>query len=225
MTREIDDLLPYSLDQLNERDKKKIEAQCKKDPESNESLREINNILETIALSEKPIAPSMDLKQTLMASLNAKTPLQGFVDRFMKRFDLQRSDVEGLFNKLVNSPETLFESSPLPKTTLFYFDGGPKVAHATCGLVKIKAGSVFPAHRHLGKEWMLILQGTAINNEGIQHLPGDTIFSDKGSRHALRIGKQEDFIFAVVLEEPNKWLLGSSIMDKLFPNIRFKKRL
>lgn len=225
MARNIDNLLPYSLDQLNDKEKNKIAAQCKKDPALKESLQEINNILETLALAEEPMAPSMGLKQTLMASLNTKTPFHGYVERFMKYFDLKRSDVEALFNTLVNSPDTLFESSPLPKTYIFYFDGGPSVAHATCGLVKIKAGSIFPAHTHQGKEWMLILQGTAVNNKGIRHLPGDTVFSDKGSSHSLRISKQEDFIFAVVLEKPNKWQLGNSLLDNIFPNKRFKKTL
>lgn len=223
MKDNLEHMLSYSLDQQNAKEKEKFESDLSKNPESEQDLLELQSILELIALSEEPIKPSKELKQTLIESLNAATPFQGFVDRFMKLFDLERDHVESLFDKVVNSPDTIFENSILPKTSLYFFDGGPHVENSTCGIVKVKAGNVFPAHQHQDKEWMFILQGSAINQSGIEYLPGDCIFSDKDDSHALRIGNNEDLIFAVVLNKSNKWLFGQIIMDYIVPNRRFKK--
>lgn len=215
--------LSYSLNQLNTREKEKFDSDLDKNLESEQELLELQSILEMIALSEEPIEPSKNLKKTLLESLNATTPFQGFVHRVMTLFDLDRESIESLFDNIVNNPEAIFESSVLPKTSLHFFDGGPHVANSTCGIVKVKAGNVFPAHQHQDKEWMFILQGTAVDQSGIEYLPGDCIFSDKDDSHALRIGKNEDLIFAVVLNKSNKWLLGQIIMDYIVPSRRFKK--
>jgi quercetin dioxygenase-like cupin family protein len=223
MKENLEHMLSYSFDQLNEREKDKFEKEIDKDPESEQELLELQSILEMIALSEQPIEPSKKLKQTLLESLNVATPFQGFVDRFMTLFDLERNKVESLFDKIVNSPNSIFESSVLPKTSLYFFDGGPQVTNSTCGIVKVKAGNVFPAHQHQDKEWIFILQGSAKDQSGIEYLPGDFIVSDKDDSHALRIGKNEDLIFAVVLNQSNKWLFGQIIMDYIVPGRRFKK--
>lgn len=223
MKENLEQMLSYSFNQLNERERGKFENKLDESPESEQDLLELQSILELIALSEEPIEPSQKLKQTLIESLNVTTPFQGFVDRFMELFDLERNNVKSLFDKIVNNPDTIFKSSVLPKTSLYFFDGGPQVANSTCGIVKVKAGNVFPAHQHQDKEWMFILQGTAMDQSGIEYLPGDCIFSDKGDSHALRIGKDEDLIFAVVLNKSNKWLFGQIVMDYVVPSRRFKK--
>ncbi len=223
MKDDLEHMLSYSLNQLNRKEKEKFEHELDKNPESEQELLELQSILEMIALSEEPIEPSQNLKKTLIASLNVTTPFQGFVDRVMTLFDLERNAVESLFDKIVNNSETIFESSALPKTSLYFFDGGPRVKNSTCGIVKVKAGNIFPAHQHQDKEWVFILQGSAIDQSGTEYLPGDSIVSDKGDCHALRIGKDEDLIFAVVLNKSNKWLFGQIIMDYIAPSRRFKK--
>ena len=223
MKENLEQMLSYSFNQLNEKEKEKFEGELDENSESEQDLLELQSILEMIALAEEPIEPSQKLKKTLIESLNVTTPFQGFVDRFMELFDLERNNVESLFDKIVNNPDTIFESSVLPKTSLYFFDGGPQVANSTCGIVKVKAGNVFPAHQHQDKEWMFILQGTAVDQSGVEYLPGDFILSDEGDSHALRIDNNEDLIFAVVLNKSNKWLFGQIIMDYIVPGRRFKK--
>jgi len=222
MDKDVEKVLPYSLDQLDDKDKVEFENDLNSNAELDKELLEMQTILETIGLAEEPIKPSENLKRSLVASLDANTPFHGFVDRFMRLFDLERDNVEALFSKIVKTPGDLFESCAIPKTSLFYFDGGPKVSHAECGIIKVEAGSLFPAHKHQGKEWVLVLQGEAIDRSGQVYLPGDVIYSDEKDSHALRVSKDDDLIFAVVLEKPNKWLIGQIVLDYLLPNWRFK---
>lgn len=223
MKENLEQMLSYSLDRLNEKEKGKLDNDLDNNPKLEQDLLEIQEILEMVAVSEEPIEPSQNLRKKLIESLNESTPFHGFVDRFMTLFDLDRKNVESLFDKIVNNPDSIFETSVLPKTSLYFFDGGPQVAESTCGIVKVKAGNVFPAHQHQDKEWMLILQGTATDQSGVEYLPGDYIISDKDDSHALRIGKEKDLIFAVVLNKSNKWLMGQIIMDYIAPSRRFKK--
>jgi sugar-specific transcriptional regulator TrmB len=221
-----EELIAYSLDQLEEQEKDKFERHRDADPDLkdtiNQKLDEMQFALETIAMAEQPMQPRDQLKEALFASLQSDTPFAGYVKRFMDLFDLNKSAVEDLFSKIINETDSLFVASGIPKTSLHYFSGGSKVINDTCGIVKIKAGSLFPAHRHRGKEWILVLQGTAIDNSGIKYLPGDTIYSDSSVSHSLLVGDEEDLIYGVVLEKPNKWLIGQTILDFLFTKKRFK---
>ena len=70
---------------------------------------------------------------------------------------------------------------------------------------------------------MLVLQGSATDRSGQAYNPGDIIYSDESVSHALLVDKEEDLIFAVVLEKPNKWLIGQIILDYVFTAFRFKK--
>jgi len=224
MGKDIEKLLAYSLDQLDKHEKVKFEEDLEQDTELSQELLEVQAILENVAASEQPMPPSKSLRQSLIASLNPETPFQGYVDRFMKLFDLDRKDVESLFDKIVDTTSGLLQPAPLPKTSLHYFDGGPNVANATCGIIKLKAGSVFPAHQHLGKETVLVLQGTAKDQDGMEYYPGDTIVSEENTSHSLKIGKKDDLIFAVILEKPNKMLYGQMFIDYVFPFARFKNQ-
>lgn len=222
MDKDLDKLLSYSLDRLDKKETSDFKNKLVADPDLDQDLEEMQIILELIALAEKPMMPSDNVKRSIEATLDVSSPFHGYIERFMRLFDLQRKEVDELFGKLVNKPEEIFSACGIPKTSLYYFNGGPKVADATCGLIKVEANSIFPAHQHTGKEWVLILQGTAIDRSGKAYFPGDTIYSDESVSHALRVGKDRDLIFAVVLEKPNKWLVGQILLDYLFPGRRFR---
>jgi len=224
MDKDIDKLLSYSLDQLDEKEKADFENDLGSNPELEKELLDMQIILEAVALAEEPIKPSENLKESLIASLETATPFQGYVERFMKTFDLEKKNVEELFNKIIHSASEILEPCGIPKTSLYYFDGGPKVAHNTCGIVQVEAGGIFPSHQHRGKEWVLILQGSALDSSGRHYHPGDTIVSDENVCHSFRVGNDKDLIFAVILEKPNKWLIGRILMDYLFSAWRFKKQ-
>jgi putative transcriptional regulator len=101
--------------------------------------------------------------------------------------------------------EEPWEDAGMAGVRLLHLDGGPKVATADCGLVHVEPGRAFPPHRHLGDEWVLVLQGQAQEDSGRQFLPGDLIHKAPGTVHSFRILGKEPFAFAVVLFEGLAW--------------------
>ena len=95
------------------------------------------------------------------------------------------------------------------------FSGGPNVESATCGIVQVKSGVLFPAHQHQGDEQILVLQGFAKDDQSRVLSAGDRLNFKAGSKHSFRILSEENFVFAVVLNKKNKWLLGKTLLDLL----------
>ena len=58
-------------------------------------------------------------------------------------------------------------------------------------------GTAFPAHRHLGDEWALVLRGRVLENESREYLPGDIALSRPGSVHRLRVLGEEPVLLAL----------------------------
>jgi len=216
------DLMAYALDELSESERRTIEEKLKSNPALQKEYQEIQSSLEIVAMSCEPIQPSFALKQRLFDTLASSNPVTSYIKRFMDLFDLDKLAAENIFENITDSARQAFYSCGIPNVSLFYFNGGKRVAHNTCGIVRIKAGKIFPAHEHTGKEHILVLQGQALDTDGQKYYPGDVVFSDVGSSHAIRVTSDDDLIFAVTLEKSNKWLIGKIIMDYIWPNKRFK---
>ncbi len=65
-----------------------------------------------------------------------------------------------------------WEPGPLPGSSLFHLDGGPRIATADAGFVRLPAGLEFPVHRHLGSERVLLLEGSYRDSDGKHWGPG-----------------------------------------------------
>lgn len=152
------------------------------------------------------------------------TPFAGYLDPFMALFDLAVEPARDILKKTAAEGDDVFVPCGIPGTRLFYFDGGPRVANATCGVLKMAAGTVFPSHAHEGDERVIVLLGSATEQSGRRFHAGEIIHCKKGTRHSFRATDEGPLIFAVVLEKPNKWLLGQIILDYLFKNRRFGPR-
>lgn len=172
-------------------------------------------------------APEKAIKNLIHAISNTPenmTPFEIYVDKFMALFDLDAQRTRDILKKAAATSSDDFIASGIPNTQLFYFKGGPRVADATCGIVRVAAGAIFPAHEHQGDERVIVLQGSATEQSGRRLLTGDAIHCKKGTRHSFRAEDSGPLIFAVVLEKPNKWLLGQIILDFLFRKRRFVGR-
>lgn len=149
------------------------------------------------------------------------SPYEGYLDKFMSIFDLGVEQTRVILERAAAKGDDTFHSCGIPGATLFYFNGGACRASATCGILKIKSGTIFPAHEHQGDEHVLILQGTAIEASGQYYRAGDVVYHQKGTRHSFRVVGNESMLLAVLLEKPNKWLKGQIIVDYLLKRWRF----
>jgi len=159
------------------------------------------DLLDAETLSEDAVEPRAELRAAVLGSISSASRLAGYLDRLATFFDLPHERSDELLREAAGPAEgAAWEAIPVPNVRLFHLTGGPRVAAADCGLVHLEPGARFPAHRHLGDEWSLVLSGEAEEEEtGERWSPGDLVHRPEGSAHAFRVVSREPFVFAVVL--------------------------
>jgi len=119
-------------------------------------------------------------------------------DKLTRLFDLSADDLRALFARAAN--EAAWVPGPLPWISLLHFQGGPAVAAFDTGLVRFERGMPHPAHRHLGRELVLVLDGAYFDNEEQRwYGPGDIHDMSEGTQHGLQMGADRDVLLAVVM--------------------------
>ena len=103
------------------------------------------------------------------------------IDKLASLFDITRQRARALLDK-VDDPEGWVEG-PVPRSSLFFVEGcGPKAAGAMCTFIKMGAGVDWPAHRHIGREYMLVLEGGFSTNKMASEVhPGDLHIMEAGT--------------------------------------------
>ncbi len=87
----------------------------------------------------------------------------------------------------------------VPGMAFLPLQGGPAVAGAYTGLVRLSPGLRFPRHRHVGQERTLLLQGSYRDQDGLVLHPGDGRVLPAGSEHDFRVLPGDECIFATVV--------------------------
>jgi hypothetical protein len=127
-----------------------------------------------------------------------------FVDRLAQFFDLGVERIREITAKIDDLAS--WEAGPMPGIELVHFSGGPRLASADTGLVRMPPGLVFPKHRHLGVESILILHGSYTDDAGRTWGPGDLHVSTTDSEHAFVVSDQ-GVLYALSLEG-DIWIEG-----------------
>ncbi len=205
----------YALGILDEHEMQKVQEEIATSPELQHELDAIQLALSQIAMAETPVLPNAGLRTTVLDSIKEETRFNGFIDRFSSLFDLDQSASAKLLAKIDAVSGNEWESVLFPGVDIMKFSGGPSVASATCGIVQVKSGKLFPAHQHQGDEQILVLAGSARDDHNREFNAGDSCLFQSGSRHSFRITSNEPFVFAVVLYRKNKWLFWKTIVDSL----------
>ncbi len=172
-------------------------------PELPDALRDVGvrddaELREALAQLVPPAkAPPQLLRERLLATVARPrlrfAPLFGALSDL---FDLDDADLAGIFERAA-APAAWVESQ-IPATRLLHLNGGPRVAAADNGLVRLQAGARFPLHRHLGQERVLVLEGGYRDEpSGRVYLPGDLHEMAAGSSHGLVALAERELLFAV----------------------------
>ena len=98
----------------------------------------------------------------------------------------------------IYDPATTWVSGPLPGIQTMDFAGGPRVAAADVGFVKLPAGLHFPWHRHTGPELNWVMKGRIKDSDGRICGPGEGLDKETGTEHEFWV-LEEDVILAVVV--------------------------
>lgn len=142
-------------------------------------------------------APPQLLRERLLATV--ARPRLRYAPLFAKLtelFDLDDTHLAALFERAATAQA--WTDSQIPGTRLLHLLGGPRVAAADNGLVRLTAGTRFPRHRHLGLERVLVLEGGYRDEQdGRLYLAGDWHEMPAGTSHAYTALAERDLLFAV----------------------------
>lgn len=155
-------------------------------------------VLEALANALPSVPPPQpSLRASLFARIGGRDRFLPFLDRLMTLFDLPESETQREIDTIV-SPGDAWEDL-VPGCSFRDFDGGPGLGEAHAGLVRLRPGGVFPAHRHVGEERMLVLQGRVRDEHGNEYRAGDLFVMADGTSHELTVVGDQEAIYAAVV--------------------------
>jgi anti-sigma factor ChrR (cupin superfamily) len=191
-------LFEYAMGSLDPAAAQTVEAALASSPALRASLAEIEALMADVGETLPPLAPSSAARDRLIEALSTTERWAPFFARLGKVVDLAVGEMRAVLDRARDALN--WEPGPIPGVELFHFQGGPAAAAYDAGLVRMKAGGVAPIHRHLGDEWVFVLEGAFVDlNTGVTHVPGDLIHHGPGSEHAFKVTDGADLIYALVV--------------------------
>jgi quercetin dioxygenase-like cupin family protein len=181
------------------------EAMAQDGEPSQAELAHVEGVLALVAMADVPAMPSRGVKERLLATASTG-PMRyaPMFDRLARLFDL---GVEAVVQVLERADiESEWEPGPDPNIGVFHLTGGPSLATADVGLVKMPAGFAWPGHRHRGDERVLVLEGAYRDSAGSLYRAGDLHEMSAGTEHAFVVLPEKPLVFALVLHAPIEML-------------------
>ncbi len=162
-------------------------------------------LLAGIETNVEPMAPSPELRDRLLAAAAEKKTALGFAERLCQFFKLDLKTIQQHLSELTSLKPPYWEAAKLEGVWLKHFDGGPGLQTADCGFIYMQPGTSAPRHRHLGNEWMMVIQGEALTDDDQSILPGDLLLSKPDSCHAFSVVGTQPLVFAVIVFAGIDW--------------------
>ena len=155
-------------------------------------LIDLNELEETaghglVQLSEAlaPVEPPSGAREKLLSSISTEGRFARFAEATAKLLDLGVDQAKALLDRLHDL--SLFDNA-LPGISFYWCEGGPAVANAVRGFIRVAAGTNFPEHEHLGDEIVLVLQGSFVDTtRGITFHAGDSDIMKAGTSHSYYV--------------------------------------
>jgi putative transcriptional regulator len=185
------------LGDVSDAERETLEAHVTGCPRCNKELMQAADAFAALALALPAEAPPAALRARILDA--ARPPrLQAMVDKLASLFDVGRAKARELLERIDNPAEWM--PGPVESSWVMMADGcGPRVAGAFCGFVKMGPSVKWPRHTHLGREYMLVLEGGFKQDDGVEVHPGDVHVMEEGSVHNFTIFDDETCISAAVV--------------------------
>lgn len=186
-------------------------------PEDHDDDRFEAALVNELAQDVRRPAPRGLRDQLLHAPLRGR--LYRFADTVAQLMDVDSAAARQLLDGL-DEPEP-FEPGPFPdlEIMLRHISGGPRVADAITGFVRVAPGITFPHHEHLGDEHVLVLQGHCVEaGSGAIAGPGEVLTRTSGSAHEISaLPGATDLLYLAVVHTGVK--IGGVVMGPDSPEL------
>jgi hypothetical protein len=189
------DRLPeLALGTLAGAEAEELRAQVAASPELQRELDQLTEALARTAAELPPLAPSPHARARLLESLNGPDRFRPFFAELARRFDLTIEAIRTLVAR-IDDPAA-WEPTEVPSISLIHFPGGPTLAGADAGFVRVAAGTAFPRHGHHGPELAMVLEGEMILG-GRTFGAGEAVEAGGDDVHDYAAGPGRDLVLMV----------------------------
>jgi len=150
-----------------------------------------------VRLVEEAPAPKGG-RARLIGELRASGRLGAHAARVAALLDVDEASARILLDRAATP--AAYEPGPFAGVSLCHIDGGPAVASAITGFVRIEGGARFPTHEHLGDETIFILQGSCLVEEtGAILRAGTELRSSSDEVHATVARPGPDLVYLAIV--------------------------
>lgn len=138
------------------------------------------------------------LRARILASVAAEPRFASFAEQVARLVDVTVERARALI-AAIDDPAS-WGPSAVPLMQLYNFDGGPAVANAITGFIRMPSGSTFPLHEHVGDETVLVMQGSFRDSRGQTFGPSEIASSPAGSAHSFTVESGPELIYLAVVQ-------------------------
>lgn len=133
----------------------------------------------------EPVEPPPALRSRLLDGISSKGRFARFAETTARLLDIGLEQARAFLDRLDDA--SLFEQA-FPGAAFWWVDGGPRVADAVRGFVRVQAGTDFPHHEHIGDEIVLIIQGSYVDTTfNTVHGAGAEVLMPAGTSHEYKV--------------------------------------
>jgi mannose-6-phosphate isomerase-like protein (cupin superfamily) len=194
MTGDVRELLPlYALGILDGDEARVVERAVAGDAALAAELAAYQDTADALGDAVAPVAPSPDIKARLLASVGGGR-FEQFADRMAQLFEVTVERARELLG-LIERPASWV--TQLPGIALIHFEGGPALANADCGFLRVAPGTMFPPHVHVGEELVTVLSGQMrdmVNGHVVN--PGEDYRQAAGTTHYFQATGDVELVYA-----------------------------
>lgn len=146
--------------------------------------------------------PQPLLPPALLARVQTSTSRRGRLHRFAATVARLLDVAEGTAKDLLDlaADPASYGAGMVPGMSLLHVQGGPTLAKAITGFVRLEGGIRFPEHTHLGQESVLVLQGCYLDGER-RVGPGEIVIQSAESSHAIEALPGPDLVYLAVVQD------------------------
>ena len=159
-----------------------------------------------------PIAPSAELRARVLSDAAGSGRFERFAASVAKILDVGIEQARAFLDRL-DDPSVF--SAELPGISFYWVPGGPCVANAVRGFLRVKAGVEFPDHEHLGEETVLVLQGSFYDPaRDLTVRAGDIDIMPASSSHAYRIPAEGVDLLMLSVTQVGARVMGQTFLPR-----------
>lgn len=160
----------------------------------------------------EPVAPPPALRDRLLADVPATGRFARFAEAAAKLLDLPLEHAKALLDRIQDPG--LF-SAEMPGVCFYWCEGGPAVANAVRGFIRVEAGVQFPEHEHMGDETVLVLQGSYVDSAtGRTIQVGETSVMEAGTSHEFYVPANGPDLLKLSVTAHGLRVLGQTILPR-----------